>query len=391
MRRTATLALALVMLGAACGEEAVPAATTAAVSTTTTSTTTTSTSTTTTTTIPSGAPIVGEGDRGVLVEALQMLITCAGYGDLEADGVFGPRTAGAVAQAQQAFGRSRTGEPDDEVFGLISRECERHEVLDLDDGGTVQTAGNAVDDDPDRFSFGVQRGSVVTLQTGEAVTLTVEGEAGDTFSSADGRLVYESPSAQVVTVVVAAPAPTTYLLRIDLAASGDGGEGGGEVAEGPFDPADWIGQEWSGDPPGGLADMGGAVSCVGEASDSPCHDYYGTVVAPPGTFTGSGADNPVEAMGWLLRDTGAREGDHAVWEIVDAVVIEAPVGDAVLDLCYPQGADRMLMAWADLVRGTVTGAIRWDWVTREIEAIPPDRVVCVDGDGDHIAVGPGFG
>jgi peptidoglycan hydrolase-like protein with peptidoglycan-binding domain len=327
----------------------------------------------------------------VWVAALQRLINCAGYGDLETDGVFGPKTAGAVAQAQEAFGRSPTGEPDDAAFGLISRECERNENLDIEDGGNAEVAGNAWDDDPDRFFFGVQRGTVVTLQTDADVSLTVQGDAGDTFSSENGRLVYESPAAQVVTLAVAAPVPTTYLVRVDLTAGGGQGESGTTVVAGPFETADWIGVEWSGDPPAGLVEAGGATDCVGEDSGSPCHDYYGTIVAGPGAFTGSGADNPVEAMGWLLRDTGAREGDHALWEIVDAVVIEAPVGDAVLEVCYPQGADRMLVAWADIVRGTVTGAIRWDWVTREIEVVAPDRIVCVDGAGDQVAVGPGFG
>ena len=191
-------------------------------------------------------------------------------------------------------------------------------------------------------------------------------------------------------MVVEAPAATTYLLRIDLAPPGETGEDTG-VVEGPFEADDWIGMEWNGNLPGGLVDHGGTTDCDGEESDSPCHAYYGTIVSRPGGFTGSGADNPVEAMAWLLRDTGAMVDGQAVWQIVDAVVFEAPIGDTVLSMCYPQGAAHRLIAHADLVKGTVTAAVGWNWLSQVIEVIPPDRVVCVDGAGDRIAVGPGFG
>lgn len=389
MRRVIVTAM-VALAAAACGGDA-PVAASSSTTTTVATTTTTTTSTTTTTTIPSGPGIIGEGDRGLEVQTLQELLTCAGYGTLEPDGVFGARTAAAVEYAQETFGRSTTGEPDDETFGLISRECDRAEVLDLGGDGTVEVFGNAVDGDPDVYSVGAQRGSVITLESGDPVTLTVEGEDGLSFTGTGG-LAYESPAAQVAAISVTAPGPTTYHLRVDLAPPGEGGEDdGGFVVEGPFEAGDWIGMEFDGGPPGGLVDYGGAVDCVGEESDSPCHDYRGTIVARPGSFTGSGADNPVEAMAWLLRRTGAEVDGQAVWEIVDAAVFEAPIGDTVLDDCYPQGGDRDLVAHADVQRGAVTAAVRWDWVDRAIEVIPPDRVVCVDGAGDQVAVGPGFG
>jgi len=233
---------------------------------------------------------------------------------------------------------------------------------------------------------------VLTLKSDRALLLRVEGEDGVALDTDNGQLVYESPAAQLATIVVGASAPTTYLLTVDLAPPGEGGDDTeAAVVEGVFVAEDWIGMDWSGDPPGGLVDFNGASDCQGEPAGSDCSAYYGTIIARPGSFTGSGADNPVEAMAWLLRNTGALVNDHAVWEIVDAVVLEAPIGDVVLNECYPQGGDSNLVAYADLTKGTVTGAVQWDWVTQEITVIPPDRVVCVNGAGDHIAVGPGFG
>ena len=392
MRHGALLALVMALVTAGCGDETTPVLETAPTTTTTTTTsTTTSTTTTTTTTIPSGPAIIGDGDRGIYVEALQTLLNCAGYGTLVADGVFGDKTAAAVGRAQGAFAKEPTGEPDEETFALISRECERTELLDLGGGGSTEFVGNVADGDDDRFSVGVQEGSVLTIEADTPLSLRVEGEDGSSLSTDNGRLVYESQVAQLATIVVGASASTTYLIRVDLAAAGEGEAAEATVIEGDFNADDWIGMEWSGDLPGGLVDFHGSSDCLSEASGSDCYAYYGTIVARPGSFTRSGADNPIEAMAWLLRDTGILVDSQPVWEIVDAAVFEAPIGDGVLNDCYPQGGERSLVAFADLARGTVTGAVQWDWVIQEIRVIPPDGVVCINGAGDHIAVGPGFG
>lgn len=391
MRRPVAMVTVLVLVAAACGDAAAPVPESIATTSITTTTTSTTTTTTTTTTLPSGPVFIREGDRGVEVVALQTLLTCAGYATLVADGVYGGKTAAAVRAAQAALSKEQTGEPDEETFSSISRECDRTELLDLEGDGSTTLMGNAADGDDDRFTVGVQTGSVLTVETDAAVSLRVDGEDGGSLSSQDGRLVYESPAAQLATIAVSATVPTTYLLSVDLAPPGANAGGEAAVVEGPFDAADWVGMDWSGDPPGGLVDFQGAFDCVGEASDSDCHAYYGTIVARPGSFTGSGADNPIEAMAWLLRNTGALVDGHAVWEIVDAAVFDAPVGDTVLNLCYPQGGGHDVVAYADLTLGTVTGAVQWDWLTREISVIAPDRIVCVDGAGDHIAVGRGFG
>jgi len=255
-------------------------------------------------------------------------------------------------------------------------------------------AGNVATGDADQFSLEMQAGQVLTLDADPSVQLRVEGADGSSVTSDDGGLLFESPRTQGYTIIVSATEPTTYLLEIDLSATETTPTTEAPattVAPVPFNAADWIGMQWSGDPPGGLQHFDGASDCIGEPSDSECHDYYGFVVARPGSFTSSGADNPIEAMAWLTRSTGVYVDDHVVWEIVDAVVFEAPIGDTVLNDCHPQAEERNLVAYADLVRGTITGAIEWDMEAGEISVIPADRIVCVNGAGDTIAVGPGFG
>jgi len=397
MRRTASLMLVMTLIAVGCGDDAGSVSTVAVTtaSSTTTSTPTSTTSSTTTTTMPTGPAIISKGDRGPYVVALQTLLNCAGYGDLTADGVFGDLTAAAVENAQAAAARQLTGEPDAETFALLARACDREEEVPFADGSeSAAVAGNVATGDVDRFSLQMQAGRMLTLDADPSVQLWVEGADGGSVSSEDGHLVFETPLTQGYTIIVSATDPTTYLLEIDVS--------GAEttptteapattVAPVPFNAADWIGMEWSGDPPGGLQHFDGASDCIGEPSESECHDYYGFVVARPGSFTSSGADNPIEAMAWLTRSTGVYVDDHVVWEIVDAVVFEAPIGDTVLNDCHPQAEERNLVAYADLVRGTITGAIEWDIGAGEISVIPADRIVCFDGAGDAIAVGPGFG
>ncbi len=397
MRRVASMALVGVLTFSACGDDAESVLTTAVATTVpaTTSSTTTTTTTATTTTMPTGPAFISKGDRGPYVVALQTLLNCAGYGDLAADGVFGDLTAAAVEKAQAAAARQLTGEPDIETFALLARACDREEEVPFSGGSrSAIVAGNVATGDVDRFSLQMQAGQVLTLEADASVHLRVEAAAGSSISSQDGRLVLESPLTQGYTIIVSATEPTTYLLEIDLA----GGEttstteaSGTTVAPKPFNAADWIGMEWSGDPPDGLVSFPGATDCIGEPPGSECHDHYAIVVARPGSFTSSGADNPIEAMAWLTLNTGDYVGDHPVWKIVDAVVFEAPIGDRVLNECHPQAGERNLLAFVDIIQGTVTGAIEWEIEAGDISVIPPDRVVCVNGAGDTIAVGPGFG
>lgn len=396
MRRVASVALAVALVSSACGDDGGSASTIAAATTVpVTTSSTTTTTTTTTTTMPTGPAFISKGDRGPYVVALQTLLNCAGYGDLTADGVFGDLTAAAVEKAQAAAARQLTGEPDVETFALLARACDREEEITFGGGpGSAIVAGNVATGDVDRFSLQMQAGQVLTLEADPSLHLRVEAAAGSSVSSQDGRLVFESPLTQGYTIIVSATEPTTYLLEIDLAGgetTSTTGASSTTVAPKPFNAADWIGMEWSGDPPDGLVGFPGATDCIGEPSGSECHDYYAIVVALPGSFTSSGADNLIEAMAWLTRNTGVYVGDHPVWKIVDAVVFEAPIGDRVLNECHPQAEERNLLAFVDIIQGTVTGAIEWDIEAGDISVIPPDRVVCVDGAGDTIAVGPGFG
>ena len=397
MRRAASVTLVVVLIASACGDDAGSAVSTAATTTVpiTTSSTTTTATTTTTTTVPTGPAFISKGDRGPYVMALQTLLNCAGYGDLTADGVFGDLTAAAVEKAQAAAARQLTGEPDAETFALLARACDREdEVAFSDESLSATVVGNVATGDVDRFSLQMQAGQVLTLEADPSTNLRVEGADGSSVASEAGGLVFESQLTQGYTVIVSATEPTTYLLEIGLSAAETTPTtevSSTTVAPEPFNAADWIGMEWSGDPPGGLVTFPGATDCVGEPSGSVCHDYYAIVVSYPGSFTSSGADNPVEAMAWLNHSTGVYVGDQLVWEIVDAKVFEAPIGDLVLNVCSPPGEERFVLAFADIVRGTVTGAIEWDREAGAISVIPPDRIQCVDGAGDTIAVGPGFG
>ena len=124
----------LALILAACGGDAAPTTTAAttttlAPSTTTTTeivvTTTTAPPTTTTTTLPSGPPIAEEGDHNEIVEAVQSLLNCNGFGDLEVDGSFGPATLAAVEAAQEGLGREVTGAPDDELLAALVAHLRR--------------------------------------------------------------------------------------------------------------------------------------------------------------------------------------------------------------------------------------------------------------------------
>jgi len=230
----ASILIALLLVAAACSDDS--SSTTAAPSTSAPATTagpTTAPSstappeTTTITTLPPGGPpIAEEGDRNETVEALQYLLDCNGYGDLEADGVFGPATAAVVEAAQTALGRQVTGAPDDETFAELARACSVPRRLDADDE-PLTVVGNAAPDDPETFVIELLSRTTVTVSITQGADLAVQIAGADGVvvePASDG--VWEIPDGGDHGIrVTSALDPTTFTLDIAISegfeASGD--------------------------------------------------------------------------------------------------------------------------------------------------------------------------
>jgi peptidoglycan hydrolase-like protein with peptidoglycan-binding domain len=178
----AALAAALVLL-AACGGGATP----------TTTTTPTTLPPTTTTTMgrvelqPNGPPFLQQGDSGAYVEALQFYLVCTGHDRISeegpiitVDGSFGPITRDAVAYYQAELRRVPSGQPDEETFGQLARDCgEERAVVFPDYQGVVAVAGNVSPGDEEILNLEGVQGRVITIVVSsgdiQAVLETSEG------------------------------------------------------------------------------------------------------------------------------------------------------------------------------------------------------------------------
>ena len=396
MRSAATVAMAIALAVSACGGDASSADTTlpspAAVPTTVPPPDTTEPpaeeAAVAPTTVPSGPPFLYQGSRGPWVAALQALLICSGQAGMDADGVFGERTAVAVANSQADAGRSLTGEPDRALFALLARQCERVEVVAVAGGGSVLVAGNVGGEDADRFLVEVEAGQVLRLSVEPMLSLTVEDPGGNALAADSGVIAYEIPVAGVAGVVVSAPVPADYLLEIALGPPGPGFVTGPHPEE-DFDAAAWPGSAWPGPGAGGLVDAGGPEFCTGGPDG--CVRHRIVVVGHPGVFSGSGADNPAPVMAWLVRyGTGWGDGEEP-GEVVAALAFTAPIGDSVFDDCTPPGGSGPVVAYGDRLRGILTGAVGWDGAAGELSRVDPGRLVCRGPAGEPVAVGPGFG
>ena len=219
----ATAVLALV--AAACNGGSGDTTTTSEAPTTTAPVTSTTAAATTTTTVPlieNGAAIATVGDRNEVVEAVQFLMNCNGYGPLDVDGVFGPATAAEVAVLQADLGREQTGDPDDETLAQLARGCDDSRRVIFDEGATERlVVGNVATADADRFfvrAAGEQRMTLsVASATGE-VTVTVSGSDGAAFDEPPGAAwsgVLPSTQDYLVDVVTDGGA-ATYELTIAI-------------------------------------------------------------------------------------------------------------------------------------------------------------------------------
>jgi hypothetical protein len=190
--------------------------------------------TTTTTTVPPAGgrtplqanepPIVRQGDRGALVEALQFYLVCVGleFPDPDGpgvtiDGSFGPITGFAVAYYQAQLRRAPSGNPDAATFASLARECsETRRLVFVDDEPTVEIAGNVAPGDDEAFTFDGETGQVLRLTAVEgAVTITVGGPGGDLVAEGSVAVEAELGAGQHV-ITVSASAPTTYRILAEI-------------------------------------------------------------------------------------------------------------------------------------------------------------------------------
>ena len=169
----AAFLLAALLLAAACNGGA---------ETTTTVPTTTLPPTTTTTSArfelePNGEPFLRQGETGPYVEALQFYLVCTGHGQFTADGPiinvdgqFGPMTADAVAWYQAELRRMPSGDPDEETFAQLSRDCTEARLVTFPDrAGTTRVAGNTAPGDEEIIDLDGVPGRVLTLVVHEGV------------------------------------------------------------------------------------------------------------------------------------------------------------------------------------------------------------------------------
>jgi peptidoglycan hydrolase-like protein with peptidoglycan-binding domain len=165
---------------------------------TTTTVSSTSLATTTTTTLgrielqANDTPFVQEGDTGAYVEALQFYLICTGHERLSADGPvitvdgrYGPITADAVAYYQAELRRIPSGDPDEETFAQMARDCrEERSVAFPDRQGVVAVAGNVGPGDDEILALEGVQGRVITI-------VVSEGEIQATLETADGTRVQQ--------------------------------------------------------------------------------------------------------------------------------------------------------------------------------------------------------
>jgi len=233
MRRLMTVLAVLALVVAACGDDDATTTTVAddAEETTTTTaaedgtTTTTETAEETTTTTeaprPPGAAFILNGETGSYVTALQVYLDCAGYGPIDIDGVFGDGTAGSVEEAQTDEGKEATGEPDEETFASLSRECDRARDVVFPSGATTaEVAGNVAPGDDEVFNLRVLEGQQMTVRVRShgIVDLVIQGADGTVLHRPDGstEIVVEVATSQMYALRVSADAPTSYSLAISV-------------------------------------------------------------------------------------------------------------------------------------------------------------------------------
>lgn len=226
-RFTAVLAVGAVFL-TACNQDD------AASTTTTVPETTTTVSETTTTEgrrqfEMNGTPFVRLGDRGAYVEAVQWYLLCGGFDryaedapEMTIDGVYGQMTLTAVAYAQAVFGRIPIGEPDEETFALLARECGEDRVVTIPvSGGEVEVAGNAApgDDEIIRFEGGAGRVVEIVITDGN-VSIALEQPGGGVLRTVTPGGGWSARLPETGTYTLRATADDSQSYRVRLRVGG---------------------------------------------------------------------------------------------------------------------------------------------------------------------------
>ena len=192
--------------------------------TTTTSTSLPATTTTTVggriTLIPNSTPFIIQGTQGAYVEALQFYLVCTGHEEpspgaqVSVDGNFGPITADAVAYYQAELRRVPSGDPDEETFALLARDCNQPRTMVFAEGVfTGEIAGNVTPGDDETFEFAAAGGQVLTFEIVEGlVTLGVfAADGSEVETTVNGtRVEVELETAQAYSIRVQAAATTSF-------------------------------------------------------------------------------------------------------------------------------------------------------------------------------------
>ena len=176
--------------------------------------------------IPNSTPFVVQGERGAYVEALQFYLVCTGHEEptpgnrVSVDGNFGPITADAVAYYQAELRRVPSGDPDEDTFASLARDCNQARTLAFPEGVfALEIGGSADAGDPEIFEFAAAGGQVLTLDNVEGlVTITIlaadgtEVEVGVSGTSTEVEL----DTAQAYTIRVESAASTSFRIAASL-------------------------------------------------------------------------------------------------------------------------------------------------------------------------------
>jgi peptidoglycan hydrolase-like protein with peptidoglycan-binding domain len=216
----AAVGLTAVVLGA-CTAGSIP--------TTTSSTTTIATTTTLggrITLLPNSTPFILQGTTGPYVEALQFYLVCTGHDEptpgatVSVDGNFGPITADAVAYYQAELRRVPSGDPDEETFASLARDCAQPRPLVFPQGVFAgEIGGNAAPSDDEIFEFAAAGSQILSLEVVEGiVTIAVTGADGSEIeTTANGTGVdAELEVAQAYSIRVQATAATSFRITTGL-------------------------------------------------------------------------------------------------------------------------------------------------------------------------------
>lgn len=305
LKQTMTVLVGFAVLASACTTAAAPvtSSTTVAVSTTTTQ--------------PggrviltaNGPSVIHEGEKGPYVEALQFYLVCTGHeqpsaegGQVTVDGSFGPITADAVAYYQAELRRIPTGEPDEETFASLARDCRDDRTITFAEGETsTEIAGNTAPGDEEVFVLDGRDGQVLGLQAVEGlVEIGVVGVDGTVLESTNpaGPFEAEITAAQQYRVQISSAAATSYRIEVTTRSP--------NVLASEFGPMK-------------LTDNGLAIADIGDDVDNTIA-VIGLVLGPPFVDTDwqtgvPGCTGTNRHLTWIIQAAASGDSHPAVLQV----------------------------------------------------------------------------